>query len=145
MNKEHPFQSWVDKTAKYSGVLASGVRLANQSTAIKTFDQSFPEARMTELLQCLAEVAFTLRNSQLGSSRLRWVFEHGQLHAARRPDGAIAVLATSQDPNSAPAIEELFTDFVGSAGPTPPAPDKPILPPPGATDTGPAPESSAVQ
>src|SRR5580693_2619563 len=31
--KEHPFQGWVEKTAKYSGVLACGVRLSNQSTA----------------------------------------------------------------------------------------------------------------
>src|ERR1700689_2614435 len=97
---EHPFQGWVDKTAKYSGVLACGVRLANKSVAIKSFDESYPESRLKELLQCLTEVAFTLRNSQLGSSRLRWVFEHGQLLSARRADGAIAVLAMNKDPNS---------------------------------------------
>jgi hypothetical protein len=118
MNSQHPFQDWVEKTAKYSGVLASGVRLANQSTAIKTFDESFPEPRMKELLQCLAEVAFTLRNSQLGSSRLRWAFEHGQLHSARRQDGAIAVLAMSKDPDTATGIEELFAEFLGTVGPT---------------------------
>jgi hypothetical protein len=140
--KEHPFQSWVEKTAKYSGVLACGVRLANQSIAIKTFDESFPEARLKELLQCVAEVAFTLRNSQLGSSRLRWVFEHGQLHSARRQDGALAVLAMSKDPNAASAIEELFADFLATVCP---APEKPGSSLPEATEPGAAPDSCGVQ
>jgi hypothetical protein len=119
---DHPFQGWVEKTANYSGVLACGVRLANHSIAIKTFDESFPEAHLKELLQCLAEVAFTLRNSQLGGSRLRWVFEHGQLQSARRQDGALAVLAVSKEPNAASAIEELFAEFLAAGCP---APEKP--------------------
>jgi hypothetical protein len=135
----HPFQAWVEKTAQYSGVLACGVRLANQSIAIKTFDESFPEARLKELLQCLAEVAFTLRNSQLGSSRLRWVFEHGQLHSARRQDGALAVLAMSKDPNAAAAMEELFAEFLATVCP---APEKPGLPE--ATEPGAAPDPGGV-
>jgi len=110
--KENPFQDWVEKTAQYSGVLACGVRLANHSMAIKTFDESYPEERLMELLQCLAEISFTLRNSQLSSSRLRWVFEHAQLCTARRLDGALAVLAMSKDPNAAAVMEELFAEFL---------------------------------
>ncbi|HTA30504.1 MAG TPA: hypothetical protein VK731_08455 [Candidatus Cybelea sp.] len=140
--KEHPFQGWVEKTAKYSGVLACGVRLSNQSTAIKTFDEAYPEARMSELLQSLAEVAFTLRNSQLGSSRLRWVFEAGQLHSARRQDGAIAVLAMSKDPEGAAAIEELFAEFLETAFP---APEMPGLVPPEAAEAGGGPEAGTVK
>jgi hypothetical protein len=140
--KEHPFQAWVEKTAKYSGVLACGVRLANQSVAIKSFDESIPEARLQEVLQCLAEVAFTLRNSQLGSSRLRWVFEHGQLQSARRLDGAIAVLAMNKDPNAAPAIEELFAEFLNTVSP---APEMPSLSVPETTEAGAAPDSGGVQ
>jgi hypothetical protein len=136
--KEHPFQGWVEKTAKYSGVLACGVRLANQTTAIKTFDEAYPEARMAELLQSLAEVAFTLRNSQLGSSRLRWIFEHGQLHSARRPDGSIAVLAMSKEPGALASIEELLAEFLNTDCPLP---DKPNLLPPEATAAGAAPEA----
>jgi hypothetical protein len=112
--KEHPFQGWLEKAANYSGILACGVKLGNQSIAVKSFDESFPEARLKDLLQCLAEVAFGLRNSQLGGSRLRWVFEHGQLYSARRQDGALAVLAMSKDPNAASAIEELFAEFLAT-------------------------------
>jgi hypothetical protein len=139
---EHPFQGWVEKTAKYSGVLACGVRLANQSVAIKTFDESFPEARLKELLQCLAEVTFTLRNSQISSSRLRWVFEHGQLHTARHADGAMAVLVTSKDPNAAAAIEELFAEFLNTICP---APDKPGFWLPPATGPAATADSGGVQ
>jgi hypothetical protein len=140
--KEHPFQAWVDKTAHYSGVLASGVRLANQAVAVKSFDESFPEARLKELLQCLAEVAFTLRNSQLGSSRLRWVFECGQLQSARRKDGALAVLALRNDSDSASTVEGLFAEFLATAGPTPEKPGSSL---PGAAEPGPAPDSGSVQ
>ena len=116
---EHPFQPWVDKTARYSGVLACGVRLANQSVAIKTFDEAFPETRLGELLQCLTEAAFTLRNSQLGGSRIRWVFENGQLQVARRKDGALAVLVMSKDPRATLAVDELFDEFLAFVCPVP--------------------------
>jgi hypothetical protein len=138
---EHPFQAWVEKTAKYSGVLACGVRLPNQSVAIKTFDESFPEARLKELLQCLTEVAFTLRNSQIGGARLRWVFEHGQLYSARRQDGALAVLAMSRDPSAASVIEELFAEFLAAVAPVP---EKPALSVPEATEAAAAPDSGVV-
>jgi hypothetical protein len=139
---EHPFQAWVEKTANYSGVLACGVRLANQSIAIKTFDESFPEARLKELLQCLAQVAFTLRNSQFGSSRLRWVFEHGQLQSARRKDGTLAVLVMSKDPGPASTIEELFTEFLATVYTTPEGSSFSL---PEATEFGAAPDSGGVQ
>jgi hypothetical protein len=140
--KEHPFQAWVEKTAKYSGVLACGVRLTNQSIAVKTFDEAYPEERLKELLQCLTEVAFTLRNSQLGGSRLRWVFEHGQLHSVRRQDGAIAVLAMNKDPNAEPAIEELFAEFLDAA---PPTPEKPAVSLPEVIEPSVEPDSGSVQ
>src|SRR5271156_6245869 len=110
--KEHPFQAWLEKAAQNSGILSCGVRLANQSVAVKSFDASIPEARLKDFLQCLTEVAFGLRNSQLGGSRLRWVFEHGQLSPGGRQEGALAVLAMSKDHNAAPAIEELFAEFM---------------------------------
>jgi hypothetical protein len=111
---DFPFQEWLEKTAKYSGVFAGGVRLSNRTSSVKTYHESFPEARIGELLQCITEVAFTLRNSQLGSARLRWTFENAQIVSARRPDGVTAVLATSKDPNAEPAIEELFADFLAT-------------------------------
>jgi hypothetical protein len=140
--KEHPFEGWLVKAANYSGILACGVRLANQSIAVKSFDESFPEARFKDLLQCLAEVAFGLRNSQLGGSRLRWVFENGQLYSARRQDGALAVLALSKDADAAAAIEEMFAEFMATVGP---ASEKPILGLPGATEPGAAPEAGVVE
>ncbi|HEV7926819.1 MAG TPA: hypothetical protein VGR14_15775 [Verrucomicrobiae bacterium] len=140
--KDNPFQDWVEKTAKYSGVLACGVRLANHSTAVKSFDESFPEARLGELLQSLAEVAFTLRNSQLNSSHLRWVFEHAQLYTARRLDGALAVLAMNKDPNTASVMEELFSEFLNMDTAEPETPE---ASPPEATEPGAALDAGGVQ
>jgi len=140
--KEHPFQGWLEKAAKHSGILACGVRLANQSIAVKSFDQGLPEARLKDFLQCLTEVAFGLRNSQLGGSRLRWVFEHGQLYSVRRQDGALAVLAMRKDHNATPAIEELFAEFLATVRVEPE-----ILAgsPPEAAELGAAPDSGTVE
>jgi uncharacterized membrane protein len=139
---EHPFQGWLEKAANYSGVLAGGVCLANQSIAVKSFDESFPEPRLKELLQCLTEVAFGLRSYQLASSRLRWVFEHGQLQVARRPDGVIAVLAMSKDRGAAAAVEELLAEFLATvcAGPENPASRAPA-----AAEEVPPPDADGVQ
>ncbi|MGA2751857.1 MAG: hypothetical protein ABSG59_24080 [Verrucomicrobiota bacterium] len=109
---DHPFQGWLEKAANYPGVLACGVCLSNQAIVVKSFAESFPEARIKELLQSLSEVAFNLRYYQLAGSRLRWVFEHGQLHVARRADSAFAVLAVNNDPGAAAGIEELFAEFI---------------------------------
>jgi hypothetical protein len=138
--KDHPFQGWLEKAANHSGILACGVRLANQSIAVKSFDPSFPEARLGDFLQCLTEVTFGLRNSQLGGSRLRWVFEHGQLYSVRRQDGALAVLAMSKDHNATLAIEELFAEFLATirVGPA-----KPGVSLPEETEPGAAPDSES--
>jgi hypothetical protein len=140
--KDQPFEAWLEKAANYSGILACGVKLANQSVAVKSFDESFPEARLKDLLQCLAEVAFGLRNSQLGGSRMRWVFEHGQLYSARRQDGVLAVLAMGEDPGAAAAIEELFAEFLATDGP---APEKPGVSLPEAAEPGAAPDSGVIE
>lgn len=109
---EFPFQNWLEKAATYPGVMACGVLLPNQHFSIKSWNEAFPEASMTELLQYVTGVAFTLHNNRLGCSRLRWVFEHGQIHSAQGPDGAVAVLVTGIDPSVAAGVEELIAEFV---------------------------------
>lgn len=109
---EFPFQNWLEKAATYPGVMACGVLLPNQHFSVKTCNEAFPEVSISGLLQGVTEVAFTLHNHRLGCSRLRWAFEHGQIHSAQGPDGAIAVLVTGNDANVAAGVEELFAEFV---------------------------------
>lgn len=116
---DDPFQAWLDKTAHCSGVLACSVRLPNQVTNIKSYHESFPEPRLKEVMQKLTETAFNLRQSQLGGARLRWIFEHGRIHTARRVDGAIAMLAVNNDSNTAAAIEDLLAEFLAIDRPSP--------------------------
>jgi hypothetical protein len=140
--KQHPFEGWLEKAANYSGILACGVRLGNQSIAVKSFDESYPEARLKEVLQCLTEVAFGLRNSHLGGSRLRWIFEHGQLYSLRRQDGALAVLALSKDHHAVADVEDLFAEFLATVRTEP---ENPVASLPEATETDAAPDSGVVQ
>ena len=108
---EHPFQAWLEKAANYSSVLACGVHGGSLPTVVKTYSELFTEQQVKEVLQGLTEIALGLRVYQLGGSRLRWAFEHGQFHIARRQDGVLAILAMNQGSGAAQAIQELFTDF----------------------------------
>jgi hypothetical protein len=119
-----PFHGLLEKAANYSSVLACGVYFGSQPLAVKSYSESFTEEQIKEVLRRLAEIALCLRVYQLGGSRFRWVFEHGQFHVARRPDGALAVLAMNQGPDCARAIEDLFGIFETVAGPLP---EKPVL------------------
>lgn len=112
--EENPYQGWIEKTARYSGVLACGVRLPNQCFAIKTFDDSFSEARLKDLLEYLNELSLNLRNQQLTGSRLRWAFEHVELQSARRKDGTLAVLAMKRDPASGATSDQLLNEFLAA-------------------------------
>lgn len=135
---DNPFQAWLEKTANYSGVLACGVRQTNQTTHVRTYHETFAEARLVELMQKLTETAFNLRQSQLGGGRLRWVFENGRIHTARRPDGTIAMLATNNDPSAGPAVDELLAEFLALNLNRPSA----ETPPPGTETYSPEPEST---
>lgn len=104
---EASFQSWMDQAATNPVVLAYGLRLSSTS-GTHSRHEAFPEAVLGQFVQSLTEVITTLRNCHLGSSRLRWVFEHAQIQSAQSSDGAIAFVATNNDPGVGPAVEELF-------------------------------------
>jgi len=111
------YQPWLDKTANFSCVMACGVRQPNQSTEVRSYHESFPEARLKELMQKLTEIAFNLRQSQLGGGRLRWTFEHGRICTVRRVDGAVAMLAVNNDPSGGLVTEELIEEFLAITAP----------------------------
>jgi hypothetical protein len=108
---EHPFQAWLDAAADYPSVLACGVAGGAVLPAVKTYSESFTEPQIKDLLQRLAEIALGLRVYQLSGRRMRWAFEHGEFHIARRMDGAIGVLAVMQVPQAATAAKELLAKF----------------------------------
>jgi hypothetical protein len=108
---ESSCKSWMEKAGHDAIVFACGLRLSNHSCSVQTRHKAYPEAGLNELLQRLSEIIATLRNCRLGSSRLRWVFEHGQIRCAHSADATIAFVVTSNDPGVAPAMEELFGDL----------------------------------
>jgi CheY-like chemotaxis protein len=104
------FQNWMETAAGSSAVLASGIRLSNHECKVQSSRETFPEAGISELAQCITEVIFTLRNCGQGCARLRWVFENGQIQSAQSSDDTIAFVATNNDPGVASAVEKLFSD-----------------------------------
>lgn len=107
------FHPWIEQAAIQPGVLACGVK-DTQSTTIKSVDAAFPEQRIKELMQALSEVGLTLRQDHLTGGRWRWVFENGQIHSARRPDGAFALLILTNGPMTASLADSVLAEFVAT-------------------------------
>ena len=102
---------WIEQAASRPGVLACGVK-APQSTQIISRDPSFPESKIKELVQALADVAVAFRQDHLAGGRWRWLFENGQIHSARRPDGAMALLVVRSETVKPGVVDGLLSEFV---------------------------------
>jgi hypothetical protein len=114
---QNDFQPWIEQTAVQPGVLACGVK-ASQSTTVRSADASFPERRIKELMLALSEIGLTLRQDHLFGSRWRWIFENGQIHSARRQDGALALLILTNDTTMTSVADSALGEFISTPGPT---------------------------
>jgi hypothetical protein len=113
------FKPWLEKASVQPSVLACAVK-TDQSTEIVTGDPSFPDKRIKDLIQTLAEVGLTLRQDHITGGRLRWVFENAQIHSVRHADGAVALLILANDSNAAPVADHALREFVSVAPPEEP-------------------------
>lgn len=103
-------QSWMKKAAGNPILLAYGLRFPNHSCSVKAVHEAFPESALNELLHHLVEAIATPHDLQSGSSRLRWVFEKGQIQCSHSADETIAFVATNNDVSVGAAVEGLFGD-----------------------------------
>lgn len=112
------FQPWLEKASVQPSVLVCAVK-SEQSTSIVTGDPSFPEKRIKDLMQGLAEVGLTLRQDHITGGRWRWVFENAQIHSARHAEGAVALLIMTNDSNATPVADHALREFLSVAPPAP--------------------------
>ena len=104
-------QRWLDQAAAIPGVLAGGVRHADQSVLVKSCDDRFPVEEIEKVVRELGETIPLLQNFGIAAGRLRWTFESAWLHSAVRTDGAVAVLVVTRQIESSPEVEQLLAGF----------------------------------
>src|SRR6266581_2758706 len=85
-------QSWVEHAATVPGVLACGVRCADESILARSSYDEFSTAKIEEILREIADVLRTLEQSRIIGRRLHWTFEIGSLYGLVLADGALVAL-----------------------------------------------------
>jgi hypothetical protein len=105
-------QSWMERAAASSGVLACGARLADRSFLAKSCSEECPEPKVTQALRDLSEAIYALQQNHIAAEHLRWTFEKGQIRCVARPGGVMAALLLSKESADLPQIEQLLADFV---------------------------------
>ena len=104
---------WIGQVGAVPGVLACGVRHADQSARSRSFSQDFSELALENAWRCVGDAFQVLRHNQLPTEQMRWAYENAMLFCALRPDGACLAVFTCKDPQAVDAegVERLFTEF----------------------------------
>ena len=103
-------QSWIDAAAAVPGVLACGVRCADQSVLARSSYEEFSASKIEEVLREIADVLRTLEQNRIAARRLRWTFEIGSLYAVALAGGALVALLAGKSAASSPELERLLAD-----------------------------------
>jgi hypothetical protein len=104
-------QLWLEQASAIPGVLACAVRRPDQSVAAKSSHPEFAVAEVEALLHDLSETIRSLQVHQITTERLRWAFANVWLRAARRADGAVALLILARQMECSPEVENILTLF----------------------------------
>jgi hypothetical protein len=104
-------QLWVQQAETIPGVLACGIRRADQSMLARSSHEQCPVPQIERLLQEIAEITKSLQTHRIAAGRLRWTFENARLYCATRADGAVAALVVATQIEGSPELEQLLAEF----------------------------------
>jgi hypothetical protein len=104
---------WLGQIPPVTGVLACGLRHADQSACTRTFSPEFSEAALENAWRCVGDAFQVLKHNRLPTEQMQWAYENAMLFCALRPDGACLAVFTSKDPQAVDAngVERLFAEF----------------------------------
>lgn len=84
--------TWLQEAPLPEGVLAAAIRFPDQSTCVRIQDDSVTAGALDNASRCAGDVFRVLKVHRLPSLLLRWGFQGGILHCARRPEDIVLVL-----------------------------------------------------
>jgi hypothetical protein len=104
---------WLHATPPVPGVLARGIRFADETFVSAATAPNFPAAALEQAWRVVADAFQVLRAQRLPPDRLTWRHEKTTLHCVQRADGAILGIclaghAAVVDPL---AVEKMLSEF----------------------------------
>jgi hypothetical protein len=104
--------AWLGAVGLPAGVMACVVRFPDQTILVRILSDVVLPAALENASRCAGDVFRVLKVHRLPSVRLRWGFEGGVLHCARRPDDVVLAVLTE----TAADAEALLMDFLAVQG-----------------------------
>jgi hypothetical protein len=109
---------WFEQSAPFEGILACGVRHADQSAIVKTWADGFTEMAIENALRCVVDVFQVLQFNRVPPGRIRWVYQGALFHCERRGDGICLGVFTGRDTSAVDlaGLDRFFNDFQSLTG-----------------------------
>ena len=104
---------WFEQSAPFEGILACGLRHADQTAVSKTWADAYPEMAVENVLRCVVDLFQVLQLNRIAPARIRWIYQGALLYCERRPDGACLSVFTTNDVESIDlaGLERFFNEF----------------------------------
>jgi hypothetical protein len=104
---------WLENVPPVSGVLACGLRYADNTSSSKSWSDTYPEPALENAWRCVADAFQVLKLNRLPGERMRWVYEQALLYGERRKDGVCFAMFTERDPQAVDleAVVRLIQEF----------------------------------
>ena len=93
------------------GMLACGLCLPDDTFSSYSFHELYPQEHLDHILHQLAQTMKLLAGFGMAPQKLVWTFEQGQIFAIPRPDGALLVLITQPNADTAQTAEQLAKEL----------------------------------
>jgi hypothetical protein len=110
---KHPIAQWFEQSMPSRGILAGGLRLADNATTARSWSDAYPKVTMDNVLRCVADIYQVLPVNGLPQARLRLVYHSALLHCERGADGSCLGVFTLDDHEGydAAGLDEFFKQF----------------------------------
>lgn len=104
---------WFEQSNPFEGILACGVRHADQTAVAKTWADGFTEVGVEQALRCVSDCFQVLHLNRIPAVRVRWIYEGALLQCERRRDGACLGIFITRDTASIDldGLDRFFTEF----------------------------------
>jgi hypothetical protein len=104
---------WLARNTKVKGVLACGVRYADQTTFNQISSPAFSSAALDNSWGCVASTFDFLKQQKSEVDQMCWVFERYHLFCAQRPDGTClgVYVAKGEDQHDPAAVNKMIAEF----------------------------------
>ena len=104
---------WFDQSAPFEGILACGLRHADQTAVSKTWTDAYTDMALENVLRCVVDLFQVLQMNRITPARIRWVYQGALLYCERRQDGACLSVFTTNDEKlvDLAGMDRFFNEF----------------------------------